>query len=43
MQLLSKDESDFHKIGLGFWVNENEEGNKNIDGSAFVQRFKFFD
>ena len=28
---------------MGFWVNENEEGNKNIDGSAFVQRFKFFD
>ena len=28
---------------MGFWVNENEEGNKNIDGSAFVQRFKFLD
>jgi len=28
---------------LGFWVNENQQGNNNIDGSAFVQRFKSFD
>lgn len=44
MQLfMIDDDNKAHRIALSGWVNENDDGNKNVDGSSFVQRFKYLD